>query len=46
MGWTPMASPLLIKPVPTGPEVTYRTNQPTTQLELSLPPTMFTNGVQ
>jgi hypothetical protein len=34
MSWTPMASPLLIAPVPTGPDVTYRTNHPTRQLEL------------
>jgi len=45
MSWTPIASPLLIAPVPTGPDVTYRTNQPTRQLELPLPPTMFTREV-
>ena len=28
MSWTPIASPLLIVPLPTGPDVTYRTNQP------------------
>ena len=42
MSWTPTASPLLRFPLPTGPDVTYRTNQPARQLELPLPPTMLT----
>ena len=45
ISWTPIASPLLIWPVPTGPEVTHRTNQPTRQLELPLPPTMLSRSV-
>ena len=42
MSWTPIASPLLIEPLPTGPDVTYRTNQPAMQLELALPPVICT----
>ena len=42
MSWTPTASPLLRLPLPTGPDVTYRTNQPAMQLELPFPPVMLT----
>ena len=37
MSWTPIASLLPIGPSPTGPRVTYRTNQPAMQLLEPLP---------